>query len=37
MRLFLYCKHCDKEIKVELLQNNVDLKFDLNGNFIKID
>ncbi|MGV0947750.1 PepSY-like domain-containing protein [Empedobacter falsenii] len=27
----------DKEIKVELLQNNVDLKFDLNGNFIKID
>lgn len=27
----------DKEIKVELLQNNIDLKFDLNGNFIKID
>lgn len=27
----------DKEIKVELLQNKVDLKFDLNGNFIKID
>lgn len=27
----------DKEIKVELLQNKIDLKFDLNGNFIKID
>lgn len=27
----------DKEIKVELLENKVDLKFDLNGNFIKID
>ena len=27
----------DREIKVDLLQNNVDLKFDLDGNFIKID
>ncbi|MEG0695528.1 PepSY-like domain-containing protein [Algoriella sp.] len=26
----------DKEIKVELIQNNLDLKFDLNGNFIKL-
>lgn len=27
----------DKEIKVELIQNNLDLKFDLNGNFIKLN
>ncbi|WP_413531654.1 PepSY-like domain-containing protein [Empedobacter brevis] len=27
----------DNEIKVELLETKVDLKFDLNGNFIKID